>query len=115
LRSRRPGTLVRVSGRLATPWFLSCWGGTCNLYLEDGRSGGGSVRIEVRLGPRTGARPNTMRPLTDNFRDSQLRVFDLRTRVCRADDRVVIVGWVYRNDDGSPYIDPVQTITRLGS
>jgi hypothetical protein len=114
LRSRKPGTLVKVTGRLDTPFLLSCAGGTCNLYLEDVKNASRSVRIEVRLGPSKGSRPNTMRPLGDNFRASQLRVFDLKTRVCRAGERVNIVGWVYRNDDGTPYIDPVMTITRVG-
>jgi hypothetical protein len=114
LRSRRAGTLVKVTGRLATPWFLSCMGGTCNLYLEDTKNASRTVRIEVRLGPTTGSRPNTMRPLHDNFRDSQLRVFDLKRRACRAGERVTVVGWVFKNDDGSPYLDPVMTITRVG-
>ncbi len=114
LRSRKPGTLVRVTGKLDTPFLLWCGSGTCNLYLAEARSGGRSVRIEVRLGPRKGARPNTMRPLGDNFKDSQLRVFDRQKRVCRYADRITVVGWVYRDSDGAPSVDPVQSITCPG-
>lgn len=114
LRTRKPGTLVRVSGRLDTPFLLGCWTGTCNLYLQDTRDSSRVVRIEVLMGPETGARPNTMRPLGDDFTNSQLRVFDLEKRVCRYGERVSVVGWVFRDDDGKPYIDPVRTITRIG-
>jgi hypothetical protein len=115
LRSRKPGTLVRVTGKLDTPFMLWCGSGTCNLYLAESRSGGRSIRIEVRLGPRKGSRPNTMRPLGDNFKDSQLRVFDRQKRVCRYAARITVVGWVYRDSDGAPYVDPVQSITCAGS
>jgi hypothetical protein len=114
LRMRKPGTLVKVIGRLDTPFLLGCWTGTCNLYLQDLRDSSRTVKIEVLLGPATGARPNTMRPLGDNFSNSQLRVFDAQKKVCRYGERVAVVGWVYRDDEGTPYIDPVRTITRIG-
>jgi len=114
LRTRKPGTLVKVTGRLDTPFLLSCWTGTCNLYLQDLTDPSRTVKIEVLLGPETGARPNTMRPLGDDFTNSQLRVFDTKKKVCRYGERVAVVGWVYRDEDGKPYIDPVRTITRIG-
>ena len=114
LRTRKPGTLVKVSGRLDTPFLLSCWTGTCNLYLQDLKDSSRTVKIEVLLGPATGARPNTLRPLGDEFTNSQLRVFDAKKRVCRYGERVAVIGWVYRDEDGKPYIDPVRTITRIG-
>jgi hypothetical protein len=114
LRTRKPGTLVKVTGRLDTPFLLSCWSGTCNLYLQDLKDSSRTVKIEVLLGPETGARPNTMRPLGDDFTNSQLRVFDAKKKVCRYGERVAVVGWVYRDEDGKAYIDPVRTITRIG-
>lgn len=116
LRTRKPGTLVRVSGRLETPFLLSCGGrnGTCNLYLSDEKDASRTVRIEVRLSREGESRPGTMRPLGDSFRDADLRVFDAKKRTCRAGDRITVVGWVYRTDDGTPYIEPVQSITRIG-
>jgi hypothetical protein len=114
LRSRKAGTLVKVAGRLDTPFLLSCWGGSCNLYLQDPKKPSRSVRIEVRLGPKSGSRPNTMRPLGDNFRNGQLRVVDHASKVCRYGDRVSITGWVFKSDDGSPFVDPVRSITCLG-
>ena len=114
LRTRKPGTLVKLTGRLDTPFLLSCWTGTCNLYLQDLKDSSRTVKIEVLLGPETGARPNTMRPLGDDFTNSQLRVFDAKKQVCRYGERVSVVGWVYREDDGTPYIDPVRAITRIG-
>ncbi len=114
LGTRAPGTLVKVSGRLDTPFMLNCFGGTCNLYLQDTKDSSRTVRIEVAIGPETGARPNTMRPLGDNFTNGQLRVFDAKKAVCRYGERVWVVGWVYQNDDGTSYIDPVRSITRIG-
>jgi hypothetical protein len=116
LRTRKLGTLVKVSGRLETPFLLSCGGrnGTCNLYLSDVKDSGKTVRIEVRLSREGESRPVTMRPLGDSFRDTDLRVFDVKKRSCRAGERVTVVGWVYRTDDGTPYIEPVQSITRIG-
>jgi len=114
LRTRKPGTLVKVTGRLDTPFLLSCWTGTCNLYLQDVKDSSRTVKVEVLLGPKTGARPNTMRPLGDDFTNGQLRVFDAKKKVCRYGERVTVIGWVYRDEDGKPYIDPVRTITRIG-
>jgi hypothetical protein len=113
LRSRKVGTFVRVSGRLATPFLLSCYGGSCNLYLED--AGGRSVRIELRLGRKGEVRPNTMWPLTDNFRERDLRVIDARKKTTRAGDRVVVEGWLRKTEDGTRYLDPVVKIVRRGS
>lgn len=113
LETRKPGTLVRLSGRLDTPFLLSCYGGTCNLYLKDADDLG--IRIEVRLGAKGEVRPNTMWPLKDNFRDSDLRVIDAKKQTCRSGDRVVVVGWVRKTDDGTAYLDPVVSINRLGS
>ncbi len=117
LRTRKAGTLVRVSGRLETPFLLSCGGtnGTCNLYLRDVKDSSKAVRIEVRQGREGETRPNTMRPLGDNFREADLRVFDVKKAVCRAGDRVTVVGWLHRADDGTPYIEPVQSLTRIGT
>lgn len=114
LRTRKPGTLVKVTGRLDTPFLLGCWSGTCNLYLQDLKDSSRTLKIEVLLGPETGARPNTMRPLGDDFTNSQLRVFDAKKKVCRYGERVAVVGWVFRDEDGTPYIDPVRTISRIG-
>lgn len=117
LRTRKPGTLVRVSGRLEAPVILSCGGtnGTCNLYLGDLNGRSPSVRIEVRIGGVGASRPNTMRPMKDGFRDADLRVFDAKKTPCRAGDHVTVVGWLYRDDDGKAYLEPVQAITRVGS
>ncbi len=117
LRTRKPGTLVRVSGRLEAPFLLSCGGqnGTCNLYLRDVKVADRTVRIEVRVSRKGETRPGTMRPLADEFRDSDLRVFDVKKRVCRAGERITVVGWVYPTEDGTPYIEPVQSITRIGT
>ena len=112
LKSKKAGTLVRVSGRLDTPFLLSCYGGTCNLYLA---SAAKPLRIEVRLGRKGEARPNTMWPLKDNFRAGSLRVIDAKKRTTRAGDRVVVEGWLVKTDDGTPYLDPVVKITRRGS
>jgi hypothetical protein len=117
LRTREVGTLVRVSGRLETPFLLSCGGtnGTCNLYLSDVTDSAKTVRIEVRLARAGESRPGTMRPLGDDFRESDLRVYDSKKAVCRAGERVTVVGWLYRAEDGTPSIEPVQAITRIGA
>lgn len=117
LKSRKQGTLVKVSGRLETPFLLSCGGrdGTCNLYLRDTKNDARSLRIEVRLARKGETRPNTMRPLPKRFTDANLRVFDAKKKTARAGDRISVVGWLYRTDDGTPYLEPVQSISRLGS
>lgn len=113
LKSRKARTYVRVAGRLDTPFMLSCFGGTCNLYLED--AAGRTVRIEVRLGAKGEVRPNTMWPLKDRFRPKDLRVIDAQERTTRAGDRVVVEGWLLKTEDGTPYLDPTVRIVRRGA
>jgi hypothetical protein len=113
LASRKAGTYVRVAGRLDTPFLLTCFGGTCNLYLED--AAGRTVRLEVRLGAKGEARANTMWPLKDSFRPRDLRVIDAQGRTTRAGDRVVVDGWLLKTEDGTPYLDPAVRIVRRGS
>lgn len=113
LRSKKAGTYVRVAGRLATPFMLTCFGGTCNLRLED--AAGRTVRVEVRLGARGEVRANTMWPLKDSFREKDLRVIDARERTTRSGDRVVVEGWLMKADDGTPYLDPIAKVVRRGS
>ena len=112
LKSRKAGTYVRVAGRLAAPFLLSCFGGTCNLQLED--AAGRSVRAEVRLGAKGEVRANTMWPLKGSFRARDLRVIDARGKTTRAGDRVVVEGWLMKDEDGTPYLDPVARIVRRG-
>ena len=113
LRSRKAGTYVRVAGRLDTPFMLSCFGGSCNLYIED--AAGRTVRLEVRLGRKGEVRANTMWPLKDGFRPKDLRVIDARGRTTRAGDRVVVEGWLQKTEDGTPYLDPTMKIVRRGT
>jgi hypothetical protein len=113
LASKKAGTYVRVAGRLDTPFLLSCFGGTCNLYVED--AAGRTVRLEVRLGVKGETRPNTMWPLKDRFRPRDLRVIDAQGRTTRAGDRVVVEGWLLKTEDGTPYLDPTVRIVRRGS
>ena len=117
ITKQKEGTFVRITGKLAVPFLVSCYGGTCGLYLEDPKASSRTVMIEVVLGTKDVRTPNTMWPLPDNFKDSNLRVIAADGTILRAGALVKVTGWIDRYGDGNKKfsIDPVHEIVKSGS
>lgn len=117
ITKQKQGAFVRLTGKLAVPFLVSCYGGTCGLYLADPKSSSRTVMIEVTLGTKGDRMPNTMWPLPDNFKNSDLRVIAADGTVLRAGAVVKVTGWIDRYGDGNKKvsIDPIDEIVKSGS